>query len=93
MFEAIISQAWEAPWLRTNRRDVRSTGSARIPAFQMPANKGQKQDAAALIEERLKQSQEKSLGESESPGYSVVSSKPSIKGESQANQLHVRTLN
>ncbi|XP_068673501.1 histone-lysine N-methyltransferase SETDB1-like isoform X1 [Montipora foliosa] len=82
-----LYNAWEAPWLRTNRRDVRSTGSARIPAFQMPANKGQKQDAAALIEERLKQSQEKSLGESESPGYSVVSSKPSIKGPHKCNKL------
>ena len=80
-----ISQAWEAPWLRANRRDARSTGSNRIPAFQIPANSRRKQDVASLIQERLNQNDlDKSImGECQVDGCPVVLSKPAPKGESQ----------
>lgn len=81
-------QSWEAPWLRTNRRDVRATGRERIPAFNIPTNSQHKQDAASLIQLRLNQS---SLDKGtlrdqhfEPPNYSVVSSKSAPKGRPQA---------
>lgn len=81
-------QSWEAPWLRTNRRDVRATGRERIPAFNIPTNSQHKQDAASLIQLRLNQS---SLDKGtlrdqhfETPNYSVVSSKSAPKGRPQA---------
>ena len=80
-------QSWEAPWLRTNRRDVRGTGRERIPAFNIPTNSQHKQDAASLIQLRLNQSSlEKGTlrdQQCETPNYSVVSSKSAPKGRPQ----------
>ena len=80
-------QSWEAPWLRTNRRDVRGTGRERIPAFNIPTNSQHKQDAASLIQLRLNQSSlEKGAlrdQQCETPNYSVVSSKSAPKGRPQ----------
>lgn len=80
-------QSWEAPWLRTNRRDVRATGRERIPAFNIPTNSQHKQDAASLIQLRLNQSSlEKGTlrdQQCETPNYSVVSSKSAPKGRPQ----------
>ena len=81
-------QSWEAPWLRTNRRDVRGSGRERIPAFNIPTNSQLKQDAASLIQLRLNQSNlEKGTmrdQQCETPNYSVVSSKSAPKGRPQA---------
>ena len=80
-------QSWEAPWLRTNRRDVRAAGRERIPAFNIPTNSQHKQDAASLIQLRLNQSSlEKGTlrdQQCETPNYSVVSSKSAPKGRPQ----------
>ena len=80
-------QSWEAPWLRTNRRDVRGSGRERIPAFNIPTNSQHKQDAASLIQLRLNQSSlEKGTlrdQQCETPNYSVVSSKSAPKGRPQ----------
>lgn len=80
-------QSWEAPWLRTNRRDVRGAGRERIPAFNIPTNSQHKQDAASLIQLRLNQSSlEKGTlrdQQCETPNYSVVSSKSAPKGRPQ----------
>ena len=80
-------QSWEAPWLRTNRRDVRGTGREKIPAFNIPTNSQHKQDAASLIQLRLNQSSlEKGTlrdQQCETPNYSVVSSKSAPKGRPQ----------
>ena len=77
-----LFQTWEAPWLRTNRRDVRSTGYNRVPAFQFPTNNRRKQDVASLIEERLKQNDAGTFsgGQSDNPGLPVLS-KAAPKGE------------
>ncbi|XP_074605826.1 histone-lysine N-methyltransferase SETDB1-like isoform X4 [Acropora palmata] len=87
-----IYDSWEAPWLRANRRDARSTGRARVPAFQIPVNSKQKQDAASLIQERLKQREKKKPGVSEAPGYPALSSKPAIKGPHRCSKLCNSTL-
>lgn len=78
----LVFQAWEAPWLRANRRDVRSTGCNRVPAFQIPTNNRRKQDVASLIEERLKQTDmdNKPVGQCEVPGVPVLN-KQAPKGE------------
>lgn len=80
-------QSWEAPWLRTHRRDVRGAGRERIPAFNIPTNSQHKQDAASLIQLRLNQSSlEKGTlrdQQCETPNYSVVSSKSAPKGRPQ----------
>ncbi|XP_073245234.1 histone-lysine N-methyltransferase SETDB1-like isoform X3 [Porites lutea] len=85
------NESWEAPWLRTNRRDVRGTGRERIPAFNIPTNSQHKQDAASLIQLRLNQSSlEKGAlrdQQCETPNYSVVSSKSAPKGPHKCSNL------
>ncbi|KAJ7373631.1 Histone-lysine N-methyltransferase [Desmophyllum pertusum] len=83
-----LYNAWEAPWLRTNRRDARSTGYNRVPAFQIPANNRRKQDVASLIQERLKQNNvdKMPVGQCEGPGLPVLS-KPTVKGPHKCSNV------
>ncbi|XP_078348189.1 histone-lysine N-methyltransferase SETDB1-like isoform X2 [Oculina patagonica] len=82
------NESWEAPWLRANRRDARSTGYNRVPAFQIPTNNRRKQDVASLIQERLKQSDvnNKPVGQCEISGLPVLN-KPAPKGPHKCSSL------